>query len=1177
MQEPNSQSASPSPGTLLPASSLSHWNLHVAAHAWDLVAPIVIDSADDIRSSSSWRDRVQPFAHQVQNLITFCRRLPVTLLADDVGLGKTISAGLILSELIARKRVTRALVLAPKLLLPQWNEEMTTKFGLRALDGSAAEFDAAVESDAQVVITTYETARNRFEDPENPTANTALASFDMLILDEAHRLRNLYPDGDVRFAQVVRRLLEERRFRFVLMLTATPMQNRLWDLYSLVDCMTVARGHRNPFGTPAHFERTYCTDHSGRKIREGTQARFREILSQYLARTRRVDAKLVFPDRTVRLERATLTPFEKDVHARVAVLIQEEKLPKLASISILQALSSSVDALHEQLGNMTAKNPSCGLLRTEIERLAPPRASPDAPRFPLGSKVVALRVLLQRLSASRPDWRAVVFTGRRVTQERLVEALEQDGYTVGTIRGGDAVTNQRTLDLFRQEDPGVRVVVSTDAGAEGVNLQSSNVLVNLDLPWNPMKVEQRIGRIQRLGSKHGAVEILNVVSEGTFDEYLVGLLMTKLQTVAQTVGDIEAVLESTNLDDEVSFETAMFSMVMRSLRGQDVKKARLEMEQSWTEAKTTLAQQEKSIDDTLGQLDALHSVGAKLPDLVQPTPTMTAREFVSEALRAEGARVLESATDQFEYVDASGAIVRATHGERAEIGVRRFAPGHADFERLCERWVARDHSRLSIGDAVSAEDARTAVTSWCSAFPVACEMQLEEIESVTAEDGFDGEVVVRWRGSNRHDAFETLLRIAVGNSATVAAPNALPCTETLTARDLPIAVLRAATVAPQEDASVREFLRFYAERADEEAARAERGRERVVREEYTPIVEQEVVALHGVLSKGFDVRVRLSAKNKRMHATLRCSREGAQHVRVSDASGKPLERCAITQCDVPSEWMAASSQSGTRALAHLLQPCAITGVTLLPSEGEVSAVSQKFVRTSECAASAVTGKRAHRTELVEDHATRELLFPSEAETSDFSSQRYRLGSMRSSVVAPTKRGGADECVPCALSGIPLFPREGEQCKVTRQFVDARLLTKEDRGGRLCLASLVSRCAWSGRVILKSEFKQCALLGIALDPDELDASSVLRGVSLLRDGRAGQPQPALEGFFKTHDPERFKKIKVLTVLQGKAAGAQLVQVLTTGFLGFRPRFHYALLTRDTAGNPRFQALSAPMQS
>ena len=106
------------------------YRVYRAGLEWDLTDPIVIEKREDLKSESRWRDRVEPYHHQVTNLITFCRRLPVTLLADDVGLGKTISAGLIISELISRSRLSKILIVCPKLLGPQWQEELLTKFDI---------------------------------------------------------------------------------------------------------------------------------------------------------------------------------------------------------------------------------------------------------------------------------------------------------------------------------------------------------------------------------------------------------------------------------------------------------------------------------------------------------------------------------------------------------------------------------------------------------------------------------------------------------------------------------------------------------------------------------------------------------------------------------------------------------------------------------------------------------------------------------------------------------------------------------------------------------------------------------------------------------------------------------------------------------------------------------------
>ena len=120
-----------------------------------LTDPIVIETREDMKSEYRWRDRLEPFHHQVTNLITFCRRLPVTLLADDVGLGKTISAGLIMSELISRSRLAKILIVCPKLLGPQWQEELHTQFDIPSEIAIGRELITADPEETGAVITTY--------------------------------------------------------------------------------------------------------------------------------------------------------------------------------------------------------------------------------------------------------------------------------------------------------------------------------------------------------------------------------------------------------------------------------------------------------------------------------------------------------------------------------------------------------------------------------------------------------------------------------------------------------------------------------------------------------------------------------------------------------------------------------------------------------------------------------------------------------------------------------------------------------------------------------------------------------------------------------------------------------------------------------------------------------------
>jgi SNF2 family DNA or RNA helicase len=325
----------------------------------------------------------------------------------------------------------------------------------------------------------------------------------MLILDEAHKLRNLY--GVPNAPQVAKRFqkaLQDRRFRFVLMLTATPIQNRLWDLYSLVDLLTAARGHENPFGSTGVFARRFIADdkEQARHLKPEARDEFRSIVYGYMSRVRRGDARLAFPSRVVQMHPLQPTSAELQLIEVIAEPIQ--KMNRLAQISILQALASSPDALLSQLTNMARRGTAPPELASDVKAIVT--------TMPPSAKLEGLGKLIESLKQQKPDsWRLVIFTTRRETQTTIQNFLEGHALKVGIINGESGERNQETITLFRENPPGYRVIVSTEAGSEGVNLQVANVLVNFDLPWNPMIVEQRIGRVQRLASECLSEEFLN--------------------------------------------------------------------------------------------------------------------------------------------------------------------------------------------------------------------------------------------------------------------------------------------------------------------------------------------------------------------------------------------------------------------------------------------------------------------------------------------------------------------------------------------------------------------------------------------------------------------------------------------------------------------------------------------
>jgi SNF2 family DNA or RNA helicase len=582
------------------------YDLYRAALEWDLTEPIVIESRKDLKSEKRWQNKLKPYHHQVTNLITFCGRVPVTLLADDVGLGKTISAGLVASELIARARISKILIVCPKLLGPQWRDELQIKFDIPAEIATGKELIAAEPEEVGAVITTYASARlylNRI--PED--------RFQMLVLDEAHKLRNLYGvDSPPQVALRFKEALEKRRFRYVLMLTATPIQNRLWDLYSLVDLLTVARGHQNPFGSVGMFARKFIADNreTARQLKPEAREEFRLVVYSYMSRIRRGDAKLYFPERVVQLRRVEPTAPELELIRIIAKPIQ--KLDRRTQISILQALTSSPHALMAQLTNMARNG-------TVPKELAAAVCS-IVDGMKTSAKLQGLGILIDQLMRQNAErGRVVVFTTRLETQTTIQAFLEERGFKVGIINGSSGQRNQETIRRFWKNPPECHVIVSTEAGSEGVNLQVANVLVNYDLPWNPMIVEQRIGRIQRLASEHAKVSILNIILKNTFEEFIVGRLMEKLQMAAHAIGDIEALLHAAGIDDDEddggSFDEKILQLVLAALAGKDVAKATRQAEESIVEARAKLEAEEANIDAMLGSMEGAEYIGPRAPKL----------------------------------------------------------------------------------------------------------------------------------------------------------------------------------------------------------------------------------------------------------------------------------------------------------------------------------------------------------------------------------------------------------------------------------------------------------------------------------------------------------------------------------------------------------------------------------
>lgn len=500
------------------------FDLRADAEAWAGWA-----SADRLVSLDSLRG-VERFPHQEAACLRVLRDFGGRgILADEVGLGKTVEAGIVLKEYVLRGAVRTALVLVPASLCEQWRAELWEKF---ELDFVVSRGPAGEWGQHPFVISSLETARH-----ERHRKRVRGADYDMVVCDEAHRLRNHLTLGW--------KFLNDLNPRYLLLLTATPVQNDLRELYNLV---TLVRP--GTIGTFSQFRRDFLSSHDKRTPRN--TPRLRRLLKSVMIRTRRADTELTFAPRRVETLWVPQSPAERKLYQQVSAFVTEAVKgehgqpgrPHYFTLMVLQK---------EMGSSWSAASGTLTKLAAHPEGLDPRRVEQFAQRAEeLAGDASKLRTLLKCVHSLKGS-KAIVFTQFRATQQAIVTMLKQAGISVVEFHGEMGWREkEESLEQFRGPD---QVLVSTEAGGEGRNLQFASIVINYDLPWNPMRLEQRIGRVHRLGQEH-PVRVINLVSRGTLEAYVLEILERKIRMFELVVGEMEEILGAWQLQG--SFEDEVF-------------------------------------------------------------------------------------------------------------------------------------------------------------------------------------------------------------------------------------------------------------------------------------------------------------------------------------------------------------------------------------------------------------------------------------------------------------------------------------------------------------------------------------------------------------------------------------------------------------------------------------------
>ena len=567
------------------------------------------------------------YAHQFKPVLKLMSSpTDALLIADEVGVGKTIEAGLVWTELRARIDCERLLVACPKTLCQKWQDELATRFGVEAQIGDAQAVLSALRRSQDsgrgyALVCSMQGLRppRGWDDVAaesaggSRSARRELANFldeasdgepliDLLVVDEAHHMRN--PETLLnRFGRLVNSVASHRLF-----LSATPVHLRNRDLHSLLtmvdpdtfefestlndlissnapiiaardllmrsdasatevlEKLDEAQGHEilRDSKALAQLREELAGTNLDQSKRAELAARLERVnqLANYVTRTRRRDIEEF---RVLREPKAPVLEMNEDeryFYDEISEVVRSYALDRSANelflLSTPQRLLTSSLAAASAYWSRLAGSIADEDIEEDDRELEQANALDDRPlvsqiarrarslgmteRLTQGDNKYSLLVReLRSLWETDPGAKIIVFSSFRPTLHYLRDRLRGDGVGTELLHGSVKRPRAEILARFERDDD-IRVLLSSEVGSEGVDLQFSAIVVNYDLPWNPMRLEQRIGRVDRLGQTSDKVTILNLIYDDTIDQRIYLRLYERLEIGRRALGEMEAIL-----------------------------------------------------------------------------------------------------------------------------------------------------------------------------------------------------------------------------------------------------------------------------------------------------------------------------------------------------------------------------------------------------------------------------------------------------------------------------------------------------------------------------------------------------------------------------------------------------------------------------------------------------------